>query len=268
LVLPVIRTTTVVAESARYTPAVLYLSGLWGSPAQWGNLPSALANRGWEGAFVEFVGEADGGIGARAEALATHARGLVHPPVLVGHDAGALLALATAARVPVAALVLVAPLLPGCSPRLLVRRLDALAALVRRRPVPAPGASLVARVLGLPPDGFALGSRPEPTDVVLDVLRGRVPIVPPPAATPTLLVAGTADPHLPTPRAAALAARLGAELQQVVDAGHWLPLESSWQTTAAAIHRWLVQRLGEAVLELHAEAMGERGQDADDDPDD
>lgn len=262
MVRPVIRAIPVVAESARYTPSVLYLPGLWGRAPLWGHVPAALAHRGWEGALVEFDDREPGGIALRADALAIHVRTLPHPPVLVAHDAGAVVALAASGRTPVAALVLLAPLAPGWSLRLLVRRLDALAALVRGRPVPPPAPSLVARVLGLPPGGFGAGRGPEPAATVLDVLRGRVS-APPPPGTPVLLVSGTTDPHLRPAAAAAMAALLGAETQVIDGAGHWLPLEPSWQATAAAIHRWLVQRLGADVLELHAEAMAERGDDPD-----
>jgi hypothetical protein len=31
-----------------------------------------------------------------------------------------------------------------------------------------------------------------------------------------------------------------------------------WQAHAGAVHRWLVRRLGDTVLELYAEAMAER----------
>jgi hypothetical protein len=56
----------------------------------------------------------------------------------------------------------------------------------------------------------------------------------------------------------------GAELQVVHGAGHSLVAGPRWQEIAALVHRWLVQRLGESLLEFHAEAMAER--DAEDDP--
>jgi hypothetical protein len=44
-------------------------------------------------------------------------------------------------------------------------------------------------------------------------------------------------------------------------------VESGWQGTVDLLHRWLVRRLGEPLLEFHAEAMAERDAGGDD-PDD
>ncbi|MCW5893501.1 MAG: alpha/beta fold hydrolase [bacterium] len=257
-----IRTIPVVAESPRYTPPLLYLPGLWCRAAAFGGIPGALAHRGWEGAMLEFAASERGGVEARAEAVAAHVRGLPSPPVLVGHDAGGIVALAVAQRVPLVALILLAPLAAGAwSLRLLVRRLDAFLALLRGRPVPPPHLTLLARVLGALPAGGIPALVPEPADLVLDVLRRRRSLVPPPP--PVLVVAGARDVQLGPEAAAAMAARLGAEHRSVADAGHWLACEPSWYATAATIHRWLIRRLGEDVLELHAEAMAERGDDPD-----
>jgi len=46
-------------------------------------------------------------------------------------------------------------------------------------------------------------------------------------------------------------------------AAHWPLVESRWQQTVDLLHRWLVRQLGEALLELHAEAMAERDAEPD-----
>src|SRR5437867_3185341 len=73
-----------------------------------------------------------------------------------------------------------------------------------------------------------------------------------------LVVAGDRDPLLPPPAAAAFARALGAEHQSLDGAGHWLLAGPTWQRSVGLVHRWIVQRLGEPLLERYAEAMADR----------
>jgi len=41
-------------------------------------------------------------------------------------------------------------------------------------------------------------------------------------------------------------------------AGHWLLGDAGWQPAVSLVHRWLVQRLGEPLLETYAEAQADR----------
>ena len=79
---------------------------------------------------------------------------------------------------------------------------------------------------------------------------------------PTLVVAGGDDRLLDPRSAEAFAGATGAELRVVEGGGHWLLAGPRWQGVAALVHRWLVQRLGESLLDFYAEAMADR--DADD----
>src|SRR4030095_12626306 len=76
------------------------------------------------------------------------------PPVLVGHGAGALVALEAARAGVASAAVLVAPLVPGSTGvRTLTRRWDALAALALGRAIPPPRDAAARRVFGEVPAG-------------------------------------------------------------------------------------------------------------------
>jgi pimeloyl-ACP methyl ester carboxylesterase len=250
------------AEGDRYAAALVCIPGLWAGTQVWRGFASYLAHRGWDCHLLD-VRAVGPGVAARARAVADHVAGLGMPAILVGHDAGALVALVAATRSPAAALVLLAPLDPGASSlRRLVRAPRSMFALVLGRPVPPPRSDGAAAWADLPAPLHAAVLRdlaPEPAGAVRDVVWGRVPIVPPGA--PTLLVAGAHDALLPAARADALARGACAELRVLDGAGHWLLAGPAWQSAVAVVHRWLVKRLGEPLLELHAEAMAERDED-------
>ncbi|HLY39085.1 MAG TPA: hypothetical protein VKU61_13665, partial [Candidatus Binatia bacterium] len=78
------------------------------------------------------------------------------------------------------------------------------------------------------------------------------------------VVAGGDDRLLDRRSAEAFARATGVELRVVEGVGHWLLAGPRWQDVAALVHRWLVQRLGESLLEFYAEAMADR--DAGEEP--
>jgi len=214
----------------------------------------------------------DGGIAARAAAVAAYVQRLPAPAVLIGHDAGGLVALAVAARGPAAGVVLLAPLVPGSSgARQVTLRPAALPALLLGRRV-SPPAGHARRLLlsGLPTAARELVASTLAEDspvVVLDVARGRVDPAPL-GGIPGLLLAGDADPLLPAAAAASLAAEVGATHQHLAGGGHWLLAGPVWQRTVGLVHRWIVQQLGEPLLDLHAEMMAERDAEDGEGPED
>jgi pimeloyl-ACP methyl ester carboxylesterase len=256
---------TVHPEGARYAAAVVCIPGLWAAGGVWRGFASYLAHRGWE-CHLLGVREIPGGIEARAGAVADYVAELPVPAILLGHDAGALVALAAAQRRRPAAIVALAPLAPGSrGARLLVRAPGSLLALVLGRPVPPPAGAAAAPWLDLVEPlagGVRVALAPEDAASVRDVAWGR--FRPPPAAgIPAVLVGGARDRILPPADAEALARRLGAEPHVLEGAGHWSLAGPTWQAAVALVHRWLVQRLGEPLLELYAEAVAER--EAEDD---
>jgi len=250
---------TLAGEGPRYTAPMVCLPALWAGPASWRSAGALLAHRGWHCHLVDIRG-VPGGIAGRGTAVGAYAATLGAPPVLVGHDAGALVALATAGRTPIAALVLVAPL---HAPRAIRLGARGTLALVLGRPVPPPVASDWLDLLA--PDAAVVraGLGPEDARAVREALSGRgasdaVPSV------PTLVVAGTHDRLLPPSAASTVARALGAELASVDGGGHWLLAGAAWQATVRLVHRWLVQALGEPLLDRYAEAMAERAADETD----
>jgi pimeloyl-ACP methyl ester carboxylesterase len=259
--------TPIHAESARYATSLVFLPGLWAGPGVWRAAAGYLAHRGWEGQLLDLRAVA-GGIGTRAAAVAAHVAVLPTPPVLIGHDAGALVALAATAAAPAAAVVLLAPLVAGSpSARALTVRWSLLPRTLLGWPMHPPADALRALSLhGLPgraQQAVLAEFGPESAVGVIDVARGSAPAAAP--GVPALLVAGSSDPLLAPTDAAALAGTVGADHRQLEGAGHWLLAGPGWERTVGTVHRWLVQRLGASLLEFYPEAMAER--EADDSAD-
>jgi acetyl esterase/lipase len=171
-----------------------------------------------------------------------------------------LIALASAARAEVPAVVLVSPLrpcVPGTHALAWSRGLPW--ALLRRRPIDPPGGATGRAFLAdRPPDVTATSEDPR----LLSEVARRTPVARPTRMPPALLLHGARDPFLSSDEARIFASDLGADLVELEGLGHWLPAAAVWQRAGDQVHRWLVQRLGETNLELYAEAMADR--DADD----
>src|SRR5262245_5585080 len=230
------------AESARYSASVLCLPGLWSGPAVWRGFAGYLGHRGWESYLLDVRG-IPGGTTVRAAAVGNYAGELGSPPVLLGHDAGALLAIAVAARERPAAVVMVGPLVPG-SPgvRRLVLAPRSIVALLTGQRVPPPTAATAAAWLDLPEPARSATHVTLESDhatAVRDVVWGRVAVTGVPGV-PVLLVVGGLDPIVDRREAERLARASGAELRIVDGAGHWLLGGPCWQEVAALVHRWLV----------------------------
>jgi pimeloyl-ACP methyl ester carboxylesterase len=247
--------TPVHPEGPRYRAPLIFVPGLWSGREAWRRAAGLLAHRGWEGWLADPGGET-GGIPERAAALAAVAEELGRAPVLVALDAAGVVALEVARRTPVAAVVWVAPFVPGgAAVRAAVSPWRVLAGIVLGAPVGRPG--------GWTPEAAhpAWIREQEAAALVVDVVRGRTALRA--AGVPTALVVGEGDPRCTAEDRAALCARLDADLV-VLPGAAGLPLAiGHWQEHAGVVHRWLVRRLGETVLELYEEAMAER--DAGDD---
>jgi non-heme chloroperoxidase len=253
--------TPVHPEGPRYAAPLVYLAGLWVAPAVWRPVATYLAHRGWAGRLLD-CRAVRGGIAARADAVAADLAKRAPHPVLVAHDAGAIVALAVAAKVPVRALVLVSPLVPGAAGTHAVTWSRGLLwALLRRRPMGPPSGRAGDVYLG----GLTAAARAATADEdprVLSELARRSRVRRPPGAPPALVVRGGSDPVVSNDDARGLAGDLGADLAEIPEHGHWLLAAPAWQETVHRVHRWLVQRLGEDNLELYAEAMADRDDDA------
>ncbi len=243
------------AEGDRYTAPMLLLHGLWSTAGVWRRFMGHLAHRGWRCLAIQLqrhvgnrpatsVAEHAGRI---REAIAT----LEAPPVIVGHDLGALLALLVADTA--SAIAAFAPLAPPPLGPPLASLRDAMGWRSRfaERPVRTPrGRWLNAYLSG---EHAPL----EPVALIRHLLTQRAPGLDIRAPVPRIVFAGERDPVTSASVARALADRVGAEFRLCAGAGHALPVETGWQDRVSALHRWTIQRLGASLLAFHEEELDE-----------
>lgn len=229
-------------ESAKFTAPLVLVHGLWERAAVWRRFAGYLAHRGWRCLAVELSGETFGGdVAARIGALRAALAAADSTPIVVGHDLGAQLAsrCADATR----ALVAIAPL---------VGAPEALRAagtwLARRRGAPL-----------RPPRGqwrenYADAEVREPAALIAHILAGALQAPPPSAPVPAAVFASARDPLLDEPLARRFADAIGADFHLLQQPGHAVLNRDGWEGSVAAIHRWIIQRLGVDLLALYDEA--------------
>jgi pimeloyl-ACP methyl ester carboxylesterase len=233
---------TVQPESARFTASLLFVHGLWSDAAVWRRPMGYFAHRGWQCHALNLHTALDDASSAAAcaESIASLCRSLQPPPILIGHDAGALLALSCSDPPPVA-IVAIAPLVPQAQ-----RRLSAAPA----REWPQRWAAWRGRAVPPPRDVMAWFGRPQAPHQAGEsaaFLAAVDRLVPRPPTVPSLFVIPDDDAVAAPAEQAEMARRLGAETL-CLPGGHGLPIADGWETCVAMVHRWLVQRLGASLL--------------------
>lgn len=240
------------AENERYAATLVFVHGLWAGPEIWRGIALGFAHRGWRCAVVDSRESAPErpGFDEWCDDVARELPGLELPAVVIGHDAGGLVALRLAAQGQVAASIAVAPLLEG--PRGLLDPVTRIRSRFGIGAVEPPAAdhpyraatttdatSILEKALVLEP-AARIGS-----------LRGEA-TAPGSAAVPSLLVGQAADPVVPPSLIEITASGLEAEAM-TLPGSHWPMLEPNPDAWMSPVHRWLIRRLGPGVLLLRGD---------------
>lgn len=233
------------AESEKYTAPLVLVHGLWERAAAWRRFTGYLGHRGWHCIAVERRGDvAD--VARHVADLRAAIAALDAPPVVLGHDLGANLALACrdVARATVALAPLVGP--PYGAAAAALQRAGSWLSRRRGAPLRPPGGRWAA--------AYPRRDSLEAAALVRQVIDGVA--VPAAVGSPAPCVVVAMEEDVVTPLAAsqALAEHTGCELLRV-PGGHAALSEPGWENGVAAIHRWIVQRLGVDLLAFYEEAM-------------
>jgi pimeloyl-ACP methyl ester carboxylesterase len=238
---------------------VLFVHGYFADAAVWNEWLRFFADRGFPAFAVHLRGRANSGpqsgpgsdLGSMsvldfvddAARVAT----ALESPAVIGHSMGGLIAQKLAERGLVRAAGLVNPAPPRgitvLSPKLAIKQLKYLPAILRSRPVLPSREDLRDLVLNRVPR--------EQQDAILDRFipdsgrAGRelsitgVPVDRDAVRVPLFVITADDDHFIPRPVAVRIAARYSAPIQTMVGHGHFVIMEPGWQTVADALARWL-----------------------------
>lgn len=232
------------AEREKFAAPLLLIHGLWAGPEVWQPFSGFLAHRGWTSYALEVRSAGLTRWEDLLAAVTAAASRLDAPPVVLGYDLGAWVALHLTE---VRAAVAIAPAPTGARAREhpLFRGLRAwtsrrLGGAIRPR---GRGA---AKALGTVA-AFAVGETARWADE-LEALP-----LPPPASIPRRLVGGAMDPLLAPDALEATARSLGATWKIYDGSGHDLVVAPGWRTVVSDIHRWIVLEAGESLMLLRGD---------------
>ncbi len=244
--------TIVDPESERYRADLLLLPGLWLDAHVWRAVALGFAQRGWRCVLLDAPRpDAESGeLAPWAEHVAGIARSFATKPIVIGHDAGALVALELAARGAVRAAVAVAPLLEGLQ-RIVPRVRRAALRVWGRGSVqpPDPSHTYFAQVPARARERLLERLAPEPAARLREVERLARPAAP---AVPAVLVAQQGDLVVPQLLVEICARGIEADFLPLAG-GHWPMLEERIDAWTTRVHRWIIQRAGHGLLLLRGD---------------
>jgi pimeloyl-ACP methyl ester carboxylesterase len=251
-------------EQAKFTSPLLLVHGVWSGAWCWQSWATHFCNLGWECIAIDLrrrftqnpiANLHDLSFTDCVQDLAGVIRSLSTPPVLLAMDLGALMALKVCEQMETIALILVSPSSQGDPAarsrpqRLLWLKYGLLIFL--RRPFRIDEKDFRAYFLtSLPENLQSQLSRqtvPESSALVREFLAPRVSVESGSLSCPILVLGGSDDQITPPATICRTAEWLGGEIRVYPGQGHWL-IELDGEHIVRAIHRWIIQKLGEKIL--------------------
>lgn len=207
-----------------------------------------LAHRGWE-CWAPNLLEVPAGRTAldRVRRLEEICRELPAAPIIIAHDAGAVVSTLAASQVDAPAVVAIAPLvghIDGGEANGLYAWPEFRRARWIGRSVSPPHGDVATSFRGETGDQL----RPDSGPLFRALARGvlRYPSGPLP---PGLVVCGAEDPAASPRSCERLLERFGWTLHVLQTTSHFPMLHPGWESVAALVHRWILRTMGERVME-------------------
>lgn len=253
-------------ESPKFKSPLLLAHGLWCGSWCWEEWANHFSNLGWECWAMNFGGRIkDGNAEVRSgvvfqdwvEAFKRVIHAAPFPPVLLGHSLGGLAALKAASEEKISALVLISTPPPGGmkmarSRALRLLRLKYLPLIFLRRSFCLDERDLCLSWLAhLPKSSLSdilKRMAPESSALISGFFNGSIDADPTRIGCPVLVVGGSEDRVVPMASLREMAERLGADLKEYPNHGHWMIGEAEGLKTVRDIHSWVIQKLGEGIL--------------------
>ena len=246
------------------TPLVL-LHGLWTGSWCWHTWATHFSNLGWECWAPNFRGR----VGEKlyetlkrlsfsdcVEDVGRLVRSCSLPPVVLGINIGAVVALKMAEEAQVSALILACPSPPQNLniPRVPAQRrlrLKYFPLLLLRRPFRLEEKDLRTNFLASLPENLQVEvykrTVPESIHLIQEFFNPGVELETNRLRCPIFVLGGNEDIITPVATSEAIARWLGADFTSYSRQGHWI-IEHNGEVIVRDIHRWIVQKLGDKIL--------------------
>jgi len=232
------------------TPPLLFVHGGAHGSWTWSKMMPWFAARGWTCAAMNWYGHHGSDPLPHPERVTrsitdvTREIGIVaahlgRTPVLIGHSMGGLACLAYAARAELAALVLLAPVVPAGFAKVPIE-LPVDLTVMWNPPPPAIARQLFfSGVSDDEADRYQQLLCPESPAAVWEATRWTAIVDISTVGTPCYLMAAENDPLVPAGYVQGLAAALAARCITLPGQGHGIPLDRGWDKAAVKVDGWL-----------------------------
>ncbi len=249
-------------ERLKFKPPLVLIHGLWTGSWCWREWATHFSNLGWDCLAINFrgrAGESNDEVLKRltfeqcVKDLKAASRAFSFPPILLAHCLGGLAALKALEGEKLSALILLSSLLPAqiklVTPQAIrLLRLKYLPLIFLGRPFRLEEADFRRTWLASLSEGHRAAMVPDSSQLISEYFKRRIEIDPMRINCPTLVVGGGEDRVVPAASLREMAQWLGADFKEYPGHGHWMMEEGEGEKIVRAIHRWLIQRLGEEIL--------------------
>ena len=253
-------------EKPKFKSPLIFVHGPWTTSRCWKPWDTHFCNLGWECWALNLRGRFEDKPLEVLKRLTFQdcvrdikqvIRAAPYPPILLAHSLGGLLAQEIAAAEKISALILLSSLpprdiQPELPPALRRLRLKYAALLFLRRPFRIEEKDFRQNWLHSAPEDkqpeLFQALVPESPHLTRDFFDRNLATPPASIRCPVLVVAGGEDRVAPAAAQRELAERLGGEIQEYPERGHWMMGEAVGQSVVRDVHRWIVTKLGEEIL--------------------